>query len=195
MPFLSRCFAARAVLCILAPFPLAAQSATGAAAAGDSASTQNHTSMNPWPQRGWISAGLGAGDWPYGSLAAIAEGGYSVGPIVAGVRLGGAGQVRFDEPGEERNDEAFLLGARTQRSRVFLLGAFGVARVTSSSNLCNGPCAPLSPFNTTEAAYAVEAHANLVFGGAGATMFGALGPRSVRYNAFALTLDVGWFGR
>jgi hypothetical protein len=44
-------------------------------------------------------------------------------------------------------------------------------------------------------AYAVEAHANLVFVGAGVTMFGALGPRSVSYNAFALTLDVGWFGR
>ncbi len=25
-------------------------------------------------------------------------------------------------------------------------------------------------------------------------MFGVLGPALVRYNAFALTLDVGWFG-
>ena len=44
-------------------------------------------------------------------------------------------------------------------------------------------------------AYAVEAHANLVFVGAEATMFGARGPRSVRCDAFALTLDVGWFER
>jgi hypothetical protein len=58
-----------------------------------------------------------------------------------------------------------------------------------------GPCARFSPFNTTEATYAVEAHTNLVFAGIGASMFGALGARSVRYNAFALTLDVGWFGR
>jgi hypothetical protein len=143
-----------------------------------------------------MSAGLGAGTWPYGSLAATAEGWYSVGPIVAGVRLGGAGQLRFDGPDEQRNDQAFLIGARTRGSRAFLLGAVGVAKVSSSSNLCNpGPCAPFDPFNTTEVAYAFEAHANLVVGGVGATMFGALGPRSVRYNAFALTLDVGWFGR
>jgi hypothetical protein len=44
-------------------------------------------------------------------------------------------------------------------------------------------------------AYAVEGHANLVFVGAEAIMFGARGSRSVRCNAFALTLDVGWFGR
>ncbi len=44
-------------------------------------------------------------------------------------------------------------------------------------------------------AYAFEAHANPeAFFGVGATMFGALGPASTRYNAFAVTLDVGWFG-
>jgi hypothetical protein len=30
--------------------------------------------------------------------------------------------------------------------------------------------------------------------GVGATMFGAFGPASVGYNAFALTVDLGWFG-
>jgi hypothetical protein len=191
---LSRRVAACAALCILAPFTLAAQRAVGAGV-DDSGAVRSRTSTNPWPQRGWISAGLGAGTWPYGSLAAVAAGWYSVGPIVAGVRLGGSSQLRFDSADEERNDQAFLLGARTPGSRGFLLGAIGIARVSSSSNLCSGPCGPGSPFNTTQAAYALEDHLNFEFVGVGVTMFGALGPRSVRYNAFALTLDVGWFGR
>jgi hypothetical protein len=40
----------------------------------------------------------------------------------------------------------------------------------------------------------VEAHANLELVGVGLTVFGALGPSSIRYNAFALTLNAGWFG-
>jgi hypothetical protein len=198
MPFLPRNFAARTVLCLFAPFTLAAQSATGASAIDDSVALRSNTSASRWAQRGWISTGLGAGtSWRYRSLALIAEGWYSAGPLVAGARLGGAGPADFRyTPRESRNDEAFLIGARTRRSRAFILGAFGVARVTSSSDLCvPGPCARFSPFNTTEAAYAVEAHTNLVFVGVGASMFGALGARSVRYNAFALTLDAGWFGR
>jgi len=199
MPFLSHSIAAGAVLCILAPFALAAQSATGAAAIDDSGAVRVQTSTNPWAQRGWLSAGLGTGtSWGYRSLAGVVAGWYSVGPIAAGVRLGAAaaGPPFSDSPNESRNDQAFLIGARTRRSRAFILGAVGVARVTSFSDLCvPGPCARFSPFNTTEAAYAVEAHTSLVFAGVGASVFGALGARSVSYNAFALTLDVGWFGR
>src|SRR5215831_9741514 len=199
MPFLSRSTAVGAVLFILAPFPLAAQSAAGAAAIDDSSAVRVQTSATSWAQRGWISAGLGAGtSWGERSLAGVVAGWYSAGPIAAGVRLGAAaaGPGFSDSPHEARNDQAFLIGARTRRSRVFLLGAVGVARVTSFSDLCvPGPCARFSPFNTTEAAYAVEAHTSLVFAGVGASMFGALGARSVSYNAFALTLDVGWFGR
>jgi hypothetical protein len=44
-------------------------------------------------------------------------------------------------------------------------------------------------------AYSFEAHGNPVpLFGIGATMFGVLGAASVRYNSFAVTLDVGWFG-
>jgi hypothetical protein len=42
--------------------------------------------------------------------------------------------------------------------------------------------------------YSVEAHGNFELAGVGLTMFGALGPETIRYNAFALTLNVGWFG-
>ena len=193
MSFQPRSIATFATFCILAPFPLAAQRATDNSAGSDSGTARSHASTDPWPQRGWISLGLGAGSLPYGSVAAIAAGWYSVGPIVAGVRVGGATQLRFDEAGEERNDQAFLIGVRTRASRSFLLAAIGPAKV--SSNSCSGGCAQSSPFNTTEAAYALEAHADFELVGVGATMFGALGPPSSRYNSFALTLDVGWFGR
>jgi hypothetical protein len=43
--------------------------------------------------------------------------------------------------------------------------------------------------------YSVEAHGNDAFLGIGLTMFGAAGPGVTRYNAFALTLNGGWFGR
>ena len=199
MPFLSRSSAAGAVLSVLATLPLAAQSATGAAAIEDSGAVRVQASTSPLAQRGWLSAGLGAGtSWGERSLAGVVAGWYSAGPIAAGVRLGAAaaGPGFSDSPHEGRNDEAFLIGARTPRSRAFILGAVGVARVTSFSDLCvPGPCARFSPFNTTEAAYSIEAHTDFVFAGVGATMFGALGARSVSYNAFALTLDVGWFRR
>jgi hypothetical protein len=149
-----------------------------------------------WAQRAWLSTGLGAGTWPHGSLAGIAEAWYSIGPIAAGARIAGAGQIDFDNAGEQRSDHAFLLGMRNAWKRGFIVGGVGVARAESSSDLCvPGPCAPFSPFNTTETAYAAEAHVNNAFVGVGATMFGVFGARSVRYNAFALTLDLGWFGR
>jgi hypothetical protein len=195
MSFLLRWVSAWTALCLLTPLTLAAQSASGGATIGDSGTTRHQSPMDAWPQRGWISLGLGAGSWPSGSLAGIAAGWYSVGPVVAGVRFGGTTQLRFDETGEERNDAAFLVGLRTRESRRFLLAAIGTAKVSSTSNLCSGGCAQTSPFNTTEAAYALEAHANFKLLGVGATMFGALGPPSSRYNSFALTLDVGWFGR
>lgn len=170
--------AACGFLCVVAPGVLVAQ-------ASDTA----------WPQRAWFSTGLGAGTWPRGSLAGIAEAWYSAGPVVAGARIAGAGQINFDGAGEQRSDQALLVGLRTPRKRGFLLGAVGVAKASSSSDLCvPNPCALVSPFHTTQAAYTVEAHANIVFVGVGATMFGVFGPAYARYNGLALTLDLGWFG-
>jgi len=42
--------------------------------------------------------------------------------------------------------------------------------------------------------YGVEAHANFEHVGVGITMFGAFGPDTIGYDAFALTLNFGWFG-
>lgn len=181
--------AAGAALVTLAPFPLVAQTVAARAGAADSGATSHAT--NPWPQRGWVSAGVGVGNSPYHSLAAVAAGWYSVGPVAAGARLAGADQLF----GEHRSDQAFLIGARTQGSSAFLVGAIGTAKVASSLT-CDGPCTEPPPRpSSTEMAYAFEAHLNpRTFFGIGGTMFGVLGPASAHYNAFAFTIDVGWFG-
>jgi len=140
-----------------------------------------------WQRRGWIDAGVGVGTWPSGSLAATAAGWYSVGPVVAGVRLGTSGQWI----GEQRSDQAFLIGGRTDGNRAFLLGAAGFARVKSFRS-CDGCGSTYRP-TTTQLAYTFEANANVGFAGVGAVMFGVLGPSTVHYNAFALVLNVGWF--
>ena len=181
--------AACAALVVLAPIHLSAQASAFAAPADSAAAVHNHGATKPWPQRGWISVGVGIGSYPYASLDAVATGWYSVGPFATGVRLGTAGQWI----GEQRSDQAFLVGARTHGSRAFILGAIGTAKVASSRS-CDGPCGELTRGSSTEMAYALEAHANLPVIGVGATMFGVLGPASVHYNAFALTLDLGWFG-
>lgn len=140
-----------------------------------------------WQQHGWISGGLGLGTWPYG-FAGVAAGWYSVGPVAAGVRSGGA-----SEPfGEARSDRAFLVGARTTGSRSFLLGAAGLGRVASSRSCdCSGR---LTRPSATAVAYSLEAHGNLELAGIGVVVFGVFGPKSVAYNAMALTLNAGWFG-
>ena len=187
LPLRSR-FASCAVLCALAPLPVAAQSASVRISADSAA--QPPAALNPWPQRGWISVGVGGSSSPYHGLAGVAAGWYSVGPIAAGVRLGAADQWF----GEQRSDQALLIGARTRASAVFVVGAIGTAKV-ASSRTCDGPCtAPPPRPSTTEMAYAVEAHANVAVFGLGATMFGTFGPASARYNAFAITLNAGWFG-
>ena len=188
-PHRARRVAAYAAFGLITSFPLVAQTVATTAAA-DTGASPKHIAANPWPQRGWISVGVGAGTSPYGSLAAVATGWYSVGPVVAGVRHAGAGQWF----GEQRSDQAFLMGARTRGSRAFLLGGVGTAKVESSWT-CDGPCGSgITRPSTTEMAYAFEAHANASIVGLGVMMFGVLGPTSTRYNALALTIDAGWFG-
>ncbi len=179
--------AACAVASVFAPLLLAAQGPAVGDGATDSSAARSRATTTAWVQRGWVSAGAGIGSYPYGSLDGVASGWYSVGPVATGVRLGTTGQW----VGEQRSDQAFLVGARTQGSRAFLLGAIGTSKV-ASSRTCD--CGVTSRGSSTEMAYALEAHANVPVIGLGVTMFGVLGPALVHYNAFALTLDVGWFG-
>ena len=86
--------AAGAALVTLAPFPLVAQTVAARAGAADSGASH---ATNPWPQRGWVSVGVGVGNSPYHSLAAVAAGWYSVGPVAAGARLAGARDQLFGE--------------------------------------------------------------------------------------------------
>ena len=146
-------------------------------------------SPDQWPQRAWISGGLGLGIWPDGSLAGVVSGWYSGGAVAIGVRAASVGQWF----GEQRSDRAFLVGARTRGDRGFLLGGLGFAQI-SSSRTCDGPCSALTRPSAAAVAYSVEAHGNLEVAGVGLSMFGTLGPTSIRYNAFAITLNAGWFG-
>jgi hypothetical protein len=192
MPFNVRCrVVAYAALILLTPLALEAQGSGAGVPAADSSATQSRPTIDPWPQRGWISVGLGGSSSPHHGLAGVAAGWYSVGPVAAGVRLGGAGQWF----GEQRSDQAVLIGARTRGNMAFLVGGIGTAKVASSLT-CDGPCtAPPPRPSTTEMAYAFEAHLNArTFFGIGGSMFGVLGPLSTRYNAFAFTIDFGWFG-
>jgi len=143
-----------------------------------------------YPQRAWISGGVGVGTWPYGSLAGVVAGWYSGGPVAIGVRAGTTGQWF----GEQRSDRAFLIGARTRGNHGFLLAGAGVAQA-SSSRTCDGPCGgELTRPSASAVAYSFEAHGNFELAGVGLSMFGVLGPATIRYNAFALTLNAGWFG-
>lgn len=179
-----------AVVALLATSSLGAQTTRDSVAAVDSGSTSSPV-PNQWPQRAWISGGVGQGTWPRRSIAILLAGWYSGGPVAIGGRLSGVGQWF----GEQRSDQAFLVGARTRGDRGFLLGALGVGKVASSIT-CDGPCnGGLTRPSASTMSYSLEAHGNLELVGVGLTMFGALGPASTRFNAFVLTLNVGWFGR
>jgi hypothetical protein len=175
------------VVALFAASSLAAQTPRPQNARGDSSRA---STSNRWPQAAWISGGLGVGTWPSGSLAGVASGWYTSGELALGVRIGGASQIF----GEQRSDQALLVGARTPGTRGFLLAAAGVGRIASSRS-CDGPCSGgFTRPSATALAYSFEGHGNLDLAGIGLVMFGALGPTSVRYNAFAITVNLGWFG-
>jgi hypothetical protein len=159
-----------AVVALLVASSLRAQTTRTSIPAVDSSAAPSPP-QNQWPQRAWISVGLGEGTWPKRSIAGVVSGWYSGGPIAIGGRLSRVGQMF----GEERSDQAFLVGARTHGNHAFLLGALGVGRVASSVT-CDGPCnGGLTRPSASTTTYSVEAHANLDVVGVGLTMFGALG--------------------
>jgi len=107
--------------------------------------------------------------------------------VALGARFGHAGQFF----GEERSDLALLVAARTRDHRHFLLGGVGVGSVASWRS-CDGPCGEITRPRAVALAYSSEAHLNFDGIGAGLSMFGAAGPALVRYNAFALMVDIWW---
>jgi hypothetical protein len=186
--FFARIISHVAVMTVLGSLSLAAQDARGHDTPGDSSAAANVN--NPWPQRAWIGVGLGGGTFPHGAISLIADGWYSVGAFAIGARLGGA-EALF---GEQRSDRALLLGGRTPGNHWFLLGAAGIGTL-ASSRTCDGPCSALTRPSRTAIAYTLEAHGSLALVGVGLAMFGALGPAETNYNAIAVTLNAGWFGR
>jgi len=175
-----------ALLALFGATGLAAQQSPGSVPQSDSLRAPAQTPGPPL-QRLWFTGGFGLGTWPYASIAGIASGWYSPGGVALGARVAHVGQLI----GEERSDRALLIGARTRGRRGFLLAAAGVGSVASWRS-CDGPCGELTRPRATAPAYSTEAHANFGGLGAGLSMFGTLGPAPVRYNAFALTVDIWW---
>ena len=173
-------------LAVVAVSPLGAQVAPGAVRAAPA--VEPHSAPS-WSRRAWVGAGFGFGTPPRGAYAGLAAAWYSVGNLALGARLDGVGIAQA----ESRSNRALLVGARTPGDRAFLLGAGGVTRMAFSHS-CDAPCAAEVGSNATAFAYSVEAHGNLDVLGLALVMFGARGPARVRYNAFAITFNAGWFG-
>ena len=171
------------VATLLSTASLRAQNERGIVPAVDSSAD-----AKSWPKHVWIGAGLGPGILPRHTMSGIVTGWYSAGFVALGVRLAVADVLS----GTERDDRALLVGARTSGNRWYLLGAVGIADITSPG-ACSD-CRPLFP-PTTEFAYSLEGHGTGTFVGLGVTMFGALGPPEVRYNTIAITLNIGMFGQ
>ena len=149
---------------------------------------QATTKANPWPQRGWLFVGLGRGSIKE-SLAGTLGGSYSTGPLMFTVRRSGAEQLF----GDGVDETAFLMGVRSGGTRSFVsaqLGGSSVHRFHTCD--CSGN-------NSTGAAhfgfaFDVAAQANAVVPGIGLDLFGDLSPPSHRYIAFAVMVQLGWFG-
>src|SRR5262245_14517056 len=169
------------VATLLSAAALGAQSERGIVPAVDSGAV-----ANSWPKHAWVGAGLGTGIAPRDMVSGIITGWYSAGFVALGVRF--AGVISHTD----REDRALVVGARTRGNRWYLLGAAGIADITSPRP-CKD-CQPVFP-PTTEFAYTLEGHGTGTFVGLGVTMFGALGPPEVRYTAIALTVNIGNFGQ
>lgn len=146
--------------------------------------------------RGWAFGRLGRAQAAlsdgFGSTAVTlitATGGVaaSYGPILAMVRASDTERFSFEDsssPGIQ--DYAFLGGVRSRGNRLFVTGAFGLAQSTDPG-VFNAP-------KPVVAAFDFSAHAAYRIAGTALSISGLLGPRSTRYVAISLGLELGWFG-
>jgi hypothetical protein len=142
----------------------------------------------------WLSAGVGVGSLGGKNdlgFDGILEATYSSGPLMVIAREGAAGQIF----GYTAIDQSLLAGVRTKSPHDFAYVAAGLGRARWTWS-CDGPCGPIddTPFAAAVSYEAgVEANAGLV--GLGLTAFGTLGKSHARYNAIALSIQMGWLER
>jgi len=143
----------------------------------------------PWDQRGWLFVGVGGGSIKE-SLAVTGGGSYSAGPLMLTLRRGEARQWY----GDGIDGTAFLIGARSTGTRGFVSAQLGPSAVhrfhtcDCSGNDWTGPTHGALAFD-------VAIQGNWMIAGIGFDAFGNLLPSSHRYAAFAVMVELGWFGR
>jgi hypothetical protein len=121
--------------------------------------------------------------------AAIATINLSVGPVMLSFRDAGP----FIGIGDFVRDDGLLAGVRTSGRRLFGSAELGFANA-SHHHECDGCGASRVEPSVGVMVYDVSAHANLLVVGAAASFSGIVGPARVRYSAFTLGLEAGWFG-
>jgi hypothetical protein len=140
----------------------------------------------------WGSAELGnaqIASVPNGQSAAIAKINLSVGPVILSFRDAGP----LIGLGDFVRDDGLLGGVRTGGRRIFGAAALGFANA-SHHHECDGCGASSVEPAVGVMVYDVTAHANLLVVGVDASFSGVVGPERVRYSAFTLGLEAGWFG-
>ena len=100
----------------------------------------------------------------------------------------------FISAGSGVRDRSLLAGVRSNGHRAFATAAVGFASAQPYHQSDNQSTPDLAP-SVGALAYEVSLHANAYVPGLAVSMFGALGPRTSKYSAFTLSLELGWFGR
>ena len=143
----------------------------------------------------WGSAGVGSGGGTFSrtsQLAGITKVNLSVGPVVLSFRSSDVGP--FISAGDGVRDNGLLGGLRTGGRRLFGSAAVGFANASHYHQCDQCGRTDVEP-PAGVMTYDVTAHANLRVLGAAASFSGVVGPARVRYSAFTVGLEVGWFGR
>jgi hypothetical protein len=159
---------------------------------GDTATVVAPTSR---PIAAWASVGLGSGavhGTAGGLLAGMVRAHVSVGSLLLTYRGSDVGP--FIAAGDGVSDDAVLAGVRTRGRRLFASTALGYARA-SHYHQCDGCGVTTVDPGVGVLAYELAMHANLVVPGIAVSFSGNIGPSRVRYSAFTVALELGWFGR
>ena len=147
------------------------------------------------PVAAWGFFGLGSGGVPPHSesqLAGVAKLNLSVGHVMLSYRNTDVGP--FISAGDGVRDNGLLGGVRTGGHHLFASAVLGLANV-SHYHQCD-QCGRLDVDPSVRVmAYDFTAHANYRVLGVAASFTGVTGPASVRYAAFTVGLEAGWFGR
>jgi hypothetical protein len=143
----------------------------------------------------WGSFGLGNGQLARSSTSqftAIGKVNLSVGPAMLSFRTSDIGP--FIAAGDGVRDNGLLGGVRTGWRHLFGSAALGFANASHYHECDQCGVTDVSP-SVGVMVYDVTAHANLFVLGVAASFSGIVGPERVRYSAFTVGLEAGWFGR